>query len=275
MLKCCCLFQAPNLESRELWKGFLYSVIDVNMNHLYTCTLCACLFSCLTCLITLFSLQLNVPSCLTLLPGQLQMLKEVVDKERSRRRSRNPSRAPPSPLSVPLVGEIPPWVQLWRCTAAAWPHDPYCCVFDLQVFSPGVSNRGWSPFRKTPRLWQHAASSRQRRMLTGCHHPTGPQWVNTRWICGQQVQKSWMLHTLTMFLSLLQFSVQTLQSHSEGPRWLCHWCGEPCKCIFIVIVVIAVLMRGRDSDQPKTQARTCHLGHQTSSDRLSALLASI
>ncbi|XP_061834722.1 signal-transducing adaptor protein 2a [Nerophis lumbriciformis] len=70
---------APNLESRELWKGFLYSVTD-----------------------------LNVPSSLTLLPGQLQMLKEVVDKERSRRRSRTPTRAPPSPLSVPLVGEIPP-----------------------------------------------------------------------------------------------------------------------------------------------------------------------
>lgn len=52
--------------------------------------------------------QLNVPSCLTLLPGQLQMLKEVVDKERSRRRTRTPTRAPPSPLSVPLVGEIPP-----------------------------------------------------------------------------------------------------------------------------------------------------------------------
>ncbi|CAL8345646.1 unnamed protein product [Merluccius merluccius] len=70
---------APNLESRELWKGFLYSVVD-----------------------------LNVPACLTLLPGQLQMLKEVVDKERSRRRARTPTRAPPSPLSVPLVGEIPP-----------------------------------------------------------------------------------------------------------------------------------------------------------------------
>uniref|UniRef100_A0A8C4ZH02 Signal transducing adaptor family member 2a n=1 Tax=Gadus morhua TaxID=8049 RepID=A0A8C4ZH02_GADMO len=69
---------APNLESRELWKGFLYSVVD-----------------------------LNVPACLTLLPGQLQMLKEVVDKERSRRRARTPTRAPPSPLSVPLVGEIP------------------------------------------------------------------------------------------------------------------------------------------------------------------------
>uniref|UniRef100_A0A8C8E4M8 Signal transducing adaptor family member 2a n=1 Tax=Oryzias sinensis TaxID=183150 RepID=A0A8C8E4M8_9TELE len=50
---------------------------------------------------------LNVPTSLTLLPGQLQMLKEVVDKERSRRRTRNPARAPPSPLSVPLVGEIP------------------------------------------------------------------------------------------------------------------------------------------------------------------------
>uniref|UniRef100_A0A8C2X853 Signal transducing adaptor family member 2a n=1 Tax=Cyclopterus lumpus TaxID=8103 RepID=A0A8C2X853_CYCLU len=61
----------------------------------------------------LLSLSLNVPSCLTLLPGQLQMLKEMVDKERSRRRNRTPtrappSRAPPSPLSVPLVGEIPP-----------------------------------------------------------------------------------------------------------------------------------------------------------------------
>ncbi|KAG7214640.1 hypothetical protein INR49_010532 [Caranx melampygus] len=55
-------------------------------------------------------LTLNVPSCLTLLPGQLQMLKEVVDKERSRRRTRTPTRAPPSPLSVPLVGEIPPSV---------------------------------------------------------------------------------------------------------------------------------------------------------------------
>uniref|UniRef100_A0A096LTX6 Signal transducing adaptor family member 2a n=1 Tax=Poecilia formosa TaxID=48698 RepID=A0A096LTX6_POEFO len=72
-------FTAPNLEARELWKGFLYSVID-----------------------------LNVPSSLTLLPGQFQMLKEVVEKERTRRRTRNPGRAPPSPLSVPLVGEIPP-----------------------------------------------------------------------------------------------------------------------------------------------------------------------
>uniref|UniRef100_A0A3P8XRD9 SH2 domain-containing protein n=1 Tax=Esox lucius TaxID=8010 RepID=A0A3P8XRD9_ESOLU len=68
-----------NLEARELWKGFLYSVVD-----------------------------LSVPSCLTLLPGQVQMLREVVDRERNRRRAaRTPTRAPPSPLSVPLLGEIP------------------------------------------------------------------------------------------------------------------------------------------------------------------------
>ena len=36
-LKGCCLLQAPNLESRELWKGFLYSVIDVNIHLLHTC----------------------------------------------------------------------------------------------------------------------------------------------------------------------------------------------------------------------------------------------
>lgn len=35
-------FQAPNLESRELWKGFLYSVVDVNAHFLPT------LFGCLT-----------------------------------------------------------------------------------------------------------------------------------------------------------------------------------------------------------------------------------
>ncbi|XP_043088351.1 signal-transducing adaptor protein 2a isoform X2 [Puntigrus tetrazona] len=69
---------APNLEARELWKGFLYSVVD-----------------------------LAVPTTLTLLPGQLHMLKEVVEKEKMRRKARASSRAPSSPLSLPLVGEIP------------------------------------------------------------------------------------------------------------------------------------------------------------------------
>ncbi|KAI4871751.1 hypothetical protein NFI96_029492, partial [Prochilodus magdalenae] len=49
---------------------------------------------------------LMVPTTLTLLPGQLQMLREVVEKERQRRK-RSLSRAPSSPLSLPLVGEIP------------------------------------------------------------------------------------------------------------------------------------------------------------------------
>ncbi|KAM9719458.1 signal-transducing adaptor protein 2a isoform 1-T1 [Menidia menidia] len=103
---------APNLETRELWKGFLYSVIDVNIS--LQCSLgCTCVLEPANLSLTLshkyflFLSQLDVPSSLTLLPGQLQMLREVVTKERSRRRSRNPSRAPPSPLSVPLVGEIP------------------------------------------------------------------------------------------------------------------------------------------------------------------------
>uniref|UniRef100_A0AAX7U3V1 Signal transducing adaptor family member 2a n=1 Tax=Astatotilapia calliptera TaxID=8154 RepID=A0AAX7U3V1_ASTCA len=98
---------APNLESRELWKGFLYSVIDVGVNLLHSCCPCVPVPACLSHVFPV-QLQLNVPSYLTLLPGQLQMLQEVVDKERARRRSRNPARAPPSPLSVPLVGEIPP-----------------------------------------------------------------------------------------------------------------------------------------------------------------------
>ncbi|XP_016308594.1 signal-transducing adaptor protein 2-like [Sinocyclocheilus anshuiensis] len=35
------------------------------------------------------------------------MLKEVVEKEKMRRQERVSSRAPSSPLSLPLVGEIP------------------------------------------------------------------------------------------------------------------------------------------------------------------------
>lgn len=70
---------ASNLEARELWKGFLYAVVE-----------------------------LSVPSSLTLLPGQLHMLREVVEKEKQRRKARSLSRAPSSPLSLPLVGEIPP-----------------------------------------------------------------------------------------------------------------------------------------------------------------------
>ncbi|XP_060788564.1 signal-transducing adaptor protein 2b [Neoarius graeffei] len=46
---------APSLEARELWKGFIMSVV-----------------------------QLEVPTSLNLLPGQLHMLREAVDKEKER-----------------------------------------------------------------------------------------------------------------------------------------------------------------------------------------------
>ncbi|XP_051984572.1 signal-transducing adaptor protein 2-like isoform X2 [Xyrauchen texanus] len=69
---------APNLEARELWKGFLYSVVE-----------------------------LVVPTTFTLLPGQLHMLNEVVEKEKMRQKAHAASKALSSPLSLPLVGEIP------------------------------------------------------------------------------------------------------------------------------------------------------------------------
>uniref|UniRef100_A0A8C9WZV6 Signal transducing adaptor family member 2b n=1 Tax=Sander lucioperca TaxID=283035 RepID=A0A8C9WZV6_SANLU len=49
-------FTASNAESRELWKGYIQSV-------------------------------LSVPSSLTLLPGQIHMLKEAVEKEKERKRN--------------------------------------------------------------------------------------------------------------------------------------------------------------------------------------------
>uniref|UniRef100_A0A8C9RLQ4 Signal transducing adaptor family member 2a n=1 Tax=Scleropages formosus TaxID=113540 RepID=A0A8C9RLQ4_SCLFO len=71
---------APSLEARELWKGFIRSVVE-----------------------------LCVPSSLNLLPGQIYMLKEVVERERERQRRKPPPTqpAPAVPLYLPLVGEIP------------------------------------------------------------------------------------------------------------------------------------------------------------------------
>ncbi|XP_028856713.1 signal-transducing adaptor protein 2b isoform X2 [Denticeps clupeoides] len=55
----------PSLEARELWKGYILSVW-----------------------------QLSVPSSLNLLPGQIHMMREVVESEKQRRRS-----VPTSPLA--------------------------------------------------------------------------------------------------------------------------------------------------------------------------------
>ncbi|KAJ8378573.1 hypothetical protein AAFF_G00238780 [Aldrovandia affinis] len=69
---------APSLEARELWKGFIQAVVE-----------------------------LSVPSSLNLLPGQLHMLGEVVEKERRRRKPASLPAAPTTPLHLPLLGEIP------------------------------------------------------------------------------------------------------------------------------------------------------------------------
>ncbi|XP_066551910.1 signal-transducing adaptor protein 2a isoform X2 [Amia ocellicauda] len=74
----------PTLEARELWKGYIYSVVE-----------------------------LSVPSSLTLLPGQVHMLREVVEKESERRKL-----APSSSLYLDLTGTMPKcFVQVSRTEA--------------------------------------------------------------------------------------------------------------------------------------------------------------
>ncbi|XP_041086479.1 signal-transducing adaptor protein 2-like [Polyodon spathula] len=57
----------PSLEARELWKGFIYTVVD-----------------------------LAVPHSLTLLPGQIHQLQEVLSEEKNRRRKQEERAAPPA-----------------------------------------------------------------------------------------------------------------------------------------------------------------------------------
>ncbi|XP_071010136.1 signal-transducing adaptor protein 2-like isoform X1 [Oncorhynchus clarkii lewisi] len=71
---------APSLEARELWKGFIYSVVE-----------------------------LSVPSSLNLLPGQIHMMRETVETERERLKtlSPTPAAASSSNLYLSLVGDMP------------------------------------------------------------------------------------------------------------------------------------------------------------------------
>ncbi|KAL7884528.1 hypothetical protein AOLI_G00072980 [Acnodon oligacanthus] len=62
---------APSLEARELWKGFIFSVVE-----------------------------LAVPTSLNLLPGQIHMLREVVEKEKLRRK---PLPSPPAPAHATIT----------------------------------------------------------------------------------------------------------------------------------------------------------------------------
>ncbi|XP_051963851.1 signal-transducing adaptor protein 1-like isoform X2 [Xyrauchen texanus] len=68
---------APSLESRELWKGFILSVS-----------------------------KLSVPSSLNLLPGQIQMMKETIEKEKKRQQ---PPTAPSllNNIYLPVLPDMP------------------------------------------------------------------------------------------------------------------------------------------------------------------------
>uniref|UniRef100_A0A8C2AJM0 Signal transducing adaptor family member 2b n=1 Tax=Cyprinus carpio TaxID=7962 RepID=A0A8C2AJM0_CYPCA len=70
---------APSLEARELWKGFMLSVS-----------------------------KLSVPSSLNLLPGQIHMMKEIIEKEKIRQRLLS-SPPPPSASAnyVTLQSDMP------------------------------------------------------------------------------------------------------------------------------------------------------------------------
>ncbi|XP_038854840.1 signal-transducing adaptor protein 1-like [Salvelinus namaycush] len=69
---------APSLEARELWKGFIYCVVE-----------------------------LSVPSSLNLLPGQIHMMRETVETERERRNNLSLTLAAASSSNLSLVEDMP------------------------------------------------------------------------------------------------------------------------------------------------------------------------
>ncbi|XP_051950684.1 signal-transducing adaptor protein 1-like [Xyrauchen texanus] len=68
---------APSLESRELWKGFILAVS-----------------------------KLSVPSFLNLLPGQIHMMKEIIEKEKKRQQPPTAPSAAPN-FYVPVLPDMP------------------------------------------------------------------------------------------------------------------------------------------------------------------------
>ncbi|XP_073333053.1 signal-transducing adaptor protein 1-like [Pagrus major] len=71
-------FTVPSAEARELWKGYIYSVTE-----------------------------LSVPSSLNLLPGQIHMLKEAVDREKERLKTIPPPAATNSSPYLSLIADMP------------------------------------------------------------------------------------------------------------------------------------------------------------------------
>ncbi|XP_042370712.1 signal-transducing adaptor protein 1-like, partial [Plectropomus leopardus] len=71
-------FTAPNAEARELWKGYIRAVAE-----------------------------LSVPSSLNLLPGQIHMLKEAVEKEKERKQNLSPPAVTDSNVYVSIKADMP------------------------------------------------------------------------------------------------------------------------------------------------------------------------
>lgn len=71
-------FTAPNAEARELWKGFIHSVAE-----------------------------LSVPSSLNLLPGQIHILKEAVEKEKERLQNCTPAASLNTSTYINPLADMP------------------------------------------------------------------------------------------------------------------------------------------------------------------------
>lgn len=99
--------QVPNAEMHELWKGYIRSVAEVHaVCHLYHISLK------LTSVVALIhthrvSLQLRVPPSLNLLPGQIRMLTEAVEKEKERLKNISPPADNNNKNYVCLQGDMP------------------------------------------------------------------------------------------------------------------------------------------------------------------------
>lgn len=111
--------QAPNAEARELWKGYIRSVAEVCAVLTFSSTISFFIFKkCLKvnrdwCLDIVnirplrVSLQLSVPSSLNLLPGQIHMLREAVEREKQRMNNVPPPAASNSSPYIILQADMP------------------------------------------------------------------------------------------------------------------------------------------------------------------------
>lgn len=103
--------QALNLEARELWKGYIRSVVEVSglYVHLPLWRVKSLHLWWIKEARTI-TLQLAVPASINLLPGQIQTLKETVEKEEARINNASPPVVTNNAAPVSLQGDKPAWV---------------------------------------------------------------------------------------------------------------------------------------------------------------------